>query len=295
MADFVSAEQSGHVLPPPQEIYDKKSYLGWRVIVWRGKQLFKFYWAGCKCLKTNFDKMMVLNKGVAKEGWILSRREKRFIARTQGDLWRIVPFVFFLMTLEEILPLMVLYTPGLLPTTTILPSQFLRIKSQEETNRRVGLLQIGQELERIKVTGNAEPLTNLNVGQLSPEMIKGLCRALNLGTMAPLFYLKYRLTRTISNIIHDDQNLLQDKPDEVLEVEEKRLALGERGLLGLRIPQNELDQKIDEWRQSITSSGNKAWQESRVLNAILRQAEELRTKNIVVDKQVVGEDKNNSD
>ena len=205
IADFLSAEKSAHVVPVPQEVYDKKSYFGWRVFYWRTKQLFKFYWAGCKCLRANYSHMRTLQKGVRREGWELTRREKRFVSRTQADLWKIVPFVFFLMTLEEILPLMVLYTPWLLPSTTILPSQFLRIKSAEEVKRREALLEVGKELRRVREEDvGAESSVARSRGGLpvlaglSPEVVKGLCKALDLGTVAPMFWLQRRLTRRIS-------------------------------------------------------------------------------------------------
>jgi hypothetical protein len=204
IADFLSAEASGHVLPVPQEVYDKKSWFGWRVFYWRTKQLFKFYWAGCKCLKANYSHMRTLQKGVRREGWELTRREKRFVSRTKADLWKIFPFVFFLMTLEEVLPLMVLYTPWLLPSTTILPSQFLRIKSAEEIKRREALLEVGKELRRTQSEQDLGSPTVRSRGGLpvlaglSPELVKGLCKALDLGTVAPMFWLQRRLTKRIS-------------------------------------------------------------------------------------------------
>ena len=201
IADFLSAEKSNHVVPVPQEVYDKKSYFGWRVFYWRTKQLFKFYWAGCKTLRTNFMDMRALQRGVKREGWELTRREIRFISRTQADLWKIVPFVFFLMTLEEILPLMVLYTPWLLPSTTILPSQFLRIKSAEEIKRRGALLKVGKELNAagnsLMVAGTTPSTSTPVLSSLSSDTVSGLCRALDLGTAAPMFWLRRRLANRI--------------------------------------------------------------------------------------------------
>jgi hypothetical protein len=217
IADFLSAEKSLHVLPVPQEIYDKKSYFGWRVFYWRTKQLFKFYWAGCKCLWSNYLHVRTLRTGVKRDGWELTRREKKFISRTKADLWKIVPFVFFLMTLEEILPLMVLFTPWLLPSTTVLPSQFLRIKSAEEIKRREGLLKVGEEVKRSKLENERAAESNVKVGSetmtvvtnsgqpiyssLHPVMMDGLCRALDLGTMAPRFWLRQRLDRRIRSVL----------------------------------------------------------------------------------------------
>lgn len=46
---------------------------------------------------------------------------------------RLVPFVMILIVIEEILPLIVIYAPFMLPSTCILPSQRERIyKKQEE-------------------------------------------------------------------------------------------------------------------------------------------------------------------
>jgi hypothetical protein len=159
---------------------------------------------GCKCLKANYSHMRTLQKGVRREGWELTRREKRFVSRTKADLWKIFPFVFFLMTLEEVLPLMVLYTPWLLPSTTILPSQFLRIKSAEEIKRREALLEVGKELRRTQSEQDLGSPTVRSRGGLpvlaglSPELVKGLCKALDLGTVAPMFWLQRRLTKRIS-------------------------------------------------------------------------------------------------
>ena len=201
IADFLSAENSNHVVPVPQEVYDKKSYFGWRVFYWRTKQLFKFYWAGCKTLRTNYMDMRALQRGVKKEGWELTRREIRFISRTQADLRKIDPFVFFLMTLEEILPLMVLYTPWLLPSTTILPSQFLRIKSAEEIKRREALLKVGKELNAagnsLDASANTSSTSTPVLSSLSPDTVSWLCRALDLGTAAPMFWLRRRLANRI--------------------------------------------------------------------------------------------------
>jgi hypothetical protein len=211
IADFLSAEKSNHVVPVPQEVYDKNSYFGWRVFYWRTKQLFKFYWAGCKALRSNYMDMRALQRGVKREGWELTRREIRFISRTQADLWKIVPFVFFLMTLEEILPLMVLYTPWLLPSTTILPSQFLRIKSAEEIKRREALLKVGKELnaaDNSLVVSAPTPSTSTPVlNSLSPDTVSGLCRALDLGTAAPMFWLRRRLANRIECVPRRSQTL----------------------------------------------------------------------------------------
>ena len=183
IADYLEAERAGHVQAPGPEITNK-----FRILYFRAKQLFKFYWSGIKLLRTNFMDMRALQKGRRTEGWVLTRRELRFIERTQGDLIRLIPFVLLFATVEELIPLMVLYSPWMLPSTTILPSQILRIKAAEEEKRRQALLSMGKHIKDI-----SQAILPKNVQGLDTIEINGLCRALDLGNFAPTFWLKRRL------------------------------------------------------------------------------------------------------
>jgi LETM1 and EF-hand domain-containing protein 1 len=183
IADYLEAERSGHVAAPGPEITNK-----FRILYFRAKQLFKFYWSGIKLLRTNFMDMRTLQKGKKTEGWVLTRRELRFIERTQGDLIRLIPFVVLFATVEELIPLMVLYSPWMLPSTTILPSQLLRIKAGEEQKRRSALLSMGKHIKDI-----SQAILPKNVQGLDTLETNGLCRALDVGNIAPEFWLKRRL------------------------------------------------------------------------------------------------------
>lgn len=44
-------------------------------------------------------------------------------------------FVAILLILEEVLPLVVIYAPSLLPSTCVLPSQLTKMRSEEERRR----------------------------------------------------------------------------------------------------------------------------------------------------------------
>lgn len=120
-----------------------------------------------------------------------------FIERTKGDMFRIIPFVLLLVTLEEALPLLVLYAPWMLPTTTILPAQLLRIKSQEQDVQRNGLVKLGKELRRMREHNEEIGLDVAGLNGLQPELVTGLCRSMNLGTTAPMFWLRRRLARRL--------------------------------------------------------------------------------------------------
>jgi LETM1 and EF-hand domain-containing protein 1 len=50
---------------------------------------------------------------------------------------RLVPFVAIVLILEEVIPLIVLYAPGMLPSTCILASQRARIDAKRREKQRV--------------------------------------------------------------------------------------------------------------------------------------------------------------
>jgi LETM1 and EF-hand domain-containing protein 1 len=85
----------------------------------------------------------------------LSRWESRFIQTNKSDLaryssillklsysssdlprLRLVPFVAIVLVLEEVIPLIVLYAPGMLPSTCILASQRERIDAKRREKQR---------------------------------------------------------------------------------------------------------------------------------------------------------------
>ena len=49
---------------------------------------------------------------------------------------RLVPFVFTIVVIEEIIPLIVMYVPGMLPSTCVLPSQKARIEAKRHERQR---------------------------------------------------------------------------------------------------------------------------------------------------------------
>lgn len=237
IADYLEAEKAGHVQAPGPEVTST-----WRILYFRAKQLFKFYWAGLKLLKTNVQDMRALQKGRKLEGWDLTRRELRFVERTQGDLIRLVPFVVLLATLEELLPLMVLYSPWMLPTATILPSQLLRIKAAEEERRRGALLELGKHIKGISQGTSPKGVQDLDSLELNQ-----LCRALDLGNFAPDFWLRRRLSSRLEWLKGDDALLRRNSDSSALTIEEKRFALGQRGYLALYASPEQLYSDLTEW------------------------------------------------
>ena len=82
-------------------------------------------------------------------------REHKFILNNKSDMFkygqflsffllssylryflRLVPFVFTIVVIEEIIPLIVMYVPGMLPSTCVLPSQKARIEAKRHERQR---------------------------------------------------------------------------------------------------------------------------------------------------------------
>ena len=77
----------------------------------------------------------------------LSRFENRLIRTQQDDvnkqvrllpqsissnaIYRVIPFIFIALLLEEVIPLIAIYAPFMLPSTCILPSQRARIEARK--------------------------------------------------------------------------------------------------------------------------------------------------------------------
>ena len=61
-----------------------------------------------------------------------------------------MPFLVTVIVLEEALPLVVLYLPGLLPSTCLLPSQRERIEAKRREKQVAHVAIVKIELERLK-------------------------------------------------------------------------------------------------------------------------------------------------
>ena len=78
------------------------------------------------------------------------------------------------MILEEIIPLVVMYAPGLLPSTCILPSQLERIQGRAEAKRKEALLALSSRLKH-----NVKPYIathDLSPDRLERAVLQPICR-----------------------------------------------------------------------------------------------------------------------
>lgn len=114
--------------PPPskQSISDKIKGLYHQI-----KFLFRFYINGVKQIWRDRQRVKELKASGRELVWV----EQRLMRTHSDDLKKLPLFLAILIILEEILPLVVIYAPSLLPSTCILPSQLQKIRQTEELKR----------------------------------------------------------------------------------------------------------------------------------------------------------------
>lgn len=111
-------------------------------------------------------------------------------AREPSDvLNRLVPFISIIVILEEILPLVIIYAPFLLPSTCKLPSQARRIEDLADKKRWDSLISLGKLLqlrdgqdsalkmnEGLPLLGHEQGTAEGRLDRIPDESLKLLCR-----------------------------------------------------------------------------------------------------------------------
>lgn len=99
------------------------------------KYLFRFYLNGVKQIWYNRTRVREIKADVRRTKRDFSWEEMQLISTHSKDMIKLPIFLLILVTVEELLPLMVIYTPFMLPSTCILPSQRAKIRQRFEVKR----------------------------------------------------------------------------------------------------------------------------------------------------------------
>ncbi|CAO1632383.1 unnamed protein product [Parajaminaea phylloscopi] len=127
------------------------------------KFLFKFYFNGVKQIWRDRQVVQEIHTRCAAEQREMTWGEARIVRMHKKDIRKLPLFLAILIIVEEILPLVVIYAPFLLPSTCILPSQLLKIRHGEEVKRAAAV-------ERLRTS---EALRQLLAASSLPGFNKG--------------------------------------------------------------------------------------------------------------------------
>jgi len=172
----------------------------------------------------------MMEERVRSGGQPLSRWETKFIQTNKTDLIKLVPFLLMILIIEEIIPLVVLYAPFILPSTCLLPSQKERIVTKRREKQKVHAFTYQHLLQQLRERLLANPHVPAK-DVLDSAALTAVNGLLSLPTRGPTSLRLRRLQRHLESIRTDDMLLQRESLGQRLSQEELRDALEERGLI----------------------------------------------------------------
>ncbi|PWN36999.1 uncharacterized protein FA14DRAFT_8566 [Meira miltonrushii] len=191
------------------------------------KYLFRFYYNGVKQIWKDRALVQAKKKEIAdrvtagKGGALWS--EKAMIELHQADVRKLPLFLAILIILEEVLPLVVIYAPSLLPSTCILPSQSLKMRAEEERRRGLAIQRMAKEeqvrnfVDRLASTSceegqasvvEAESSVVSSLHSLEKDVVRDIANVFGLRSWGPSSLVISRIEKHL-RFLQEDDELLQ--------------------------------------------------------------------------------------
>uniref|UniRef100_A0A8C5UV23 Mitochondrial proton/calcium exchanger protein n=2 Tax=Microcebus murinus TaxID=30608 RepID=A0A8C5UV23_MICMU len=267
-------EEGGPVYSPPAEVAVKKS-LGQRVL-----DELKHYYHGFRLLWID-TKIAARMLWRILNGHTLTRRERRQFLRICADLFRLVPFLVFVVVpfMEFLLPVAVKLFPNMLPSTFETQSikeerlkKELRVKLElakflQDTIEEMALKNKAAKgsatkdfsvfFQKIRETGerpsNEEIMRfsklfedELTLDNLTRPQLVALCKLLELQSIGTNNFLRFQLTMRLRSIKADDKLIAEEGVDS-LNVKELQAACRVRGMRALGVTEDRLREQLKQW------------------------------------------------
>ncbi|XP_041133729.1 mitochondrial proton/calcium exchanger protein-like isoform X2 [Polyodon spathula] len=268
-------EEGGPVYSPTVEMEPVRKSLGQKVV-----DEVKHYYHGFRLLwidTTIAGRMLwrILN------GNILSRRERRQFLRTCADVFRLVPFLVFIIVpfMEFLLPLAVKLFPNMLPSTFETQSKKeerlkkeLRVKLEmakflQDTIEEIALRNkaakgdVTEEFSTFfqKIRNSGERPSNeeimrfsklfedeLTLDNLTRPQLVALCKLLELQSIGTNNFLRFQIIMKLRTIRADDK-LISEEGVDSLNVKELQSACRARGMRALGVTEERLREQLKQW------------------------------------------------
>ncbi|XP_006900348.1 PREDICTED: LETM1 domain-containing protein LETM2, mitochondrial [Elephantulus edwardii] len=214
-------------------------------------------------------------------GQMLTRRERRRLLRTCADLFRLVPFLVFVIVpfMEFLLPVFVKLFPEMLPSTFESESK----KEEKQKKRMAAKLELAKFLQETvtemarrnraklgdastqfssyvkQVQTGHKPSTKeiirfsklfedeLTMEHLDRPQLVALCKLLELQTFGTNNLLRFQLLMKLNSIKEDDKAIAKEGVS-ALSVSELQAACRARGMRSLGLTEEQLRQQLTEWQ-----------------------------------------------
>ncbi|VDB87346.1 unnamed protein product [Peniophora sp. CBMAI 1063] len=242
--DLEVAQAHGVLVPPPADAGRVKKL--WH----QAKELFKFYMRGMKLVFTNRKASNDIQARVKSGGEPLTRWEARFIERTRTDVIKVIPFILIVLVIEEIIPLIVLYAPWMLPSTCVLPSQRERIETKRREKQAAAALAMRSDLRKLLERPNPTLTQNDSL-----ELV-AILSVLSLSTFGPPPTRLKRIEKHLKWVAEDDTRLAAEGFGSRLNLVELGEALEERGIPNVGLKSEEARKRLDWWLRQATATAS---------------------------------------
>lgn len=222
-----------------------------------GIQLAKFYYRGVKLIFTRRKDISLIRARIKNGGSPLTRWEYRLIHKQEDDVKKVVPFLIIALLLEEVIPLIAIYAPFMLPSTCILPSQRQRIEAKRNEKAIAFAANYRQLFNQLKTRANPPGHLSLRILHTVDDAPYALCGLLGLPTLGPDLLRIRRIKQRLEFVILDDKLLMQDG----WKLSEKFLdeALQERGIMVRGLASRPKESRLGHWLQAVKgTSGDDA-------------------------------------
>ncbi|NXW04873.1 LETM1 protein, partial [Fregetta grallaria] len=239
-------EEGGPVYSPTEVEVVKKS-IGQRIA-----DELKHYYHGFRLLWID-TKIAARMLWRILHGNTLSRRERRQFLRICADLFRLVPFLVFLVVpfMEFLLPVALKLFPNMLPSTFETKSKkvsrsefiihfvrvcfFLQIRETGERPSNEEILRFSKLFE-----------DELTLDNLTRPQLVALCKLLELQSIGTNNFLRFQLTMRLRSIKADDKLIAEEGVDS-LTVKELQAACRARGMRALGVTEERLKEQLKQW------------------------------------------------
>uniref|UniRef100_A0A8D0LAI8 Mitochondrial proton/calcium exchanger protein n=1 Tax=Sphenodon punctatus TaxID=8508 RepID=A0A8D0LAI8_SPHPU len=268
-------EEGGPVYSPTVEEKIVKKSIGQKIV-----DEVKHYYHGFRLLWID-TKIAARMMWRILQGNTLSRRERRQFLRICADLFRLVPFLVFVVVpfMEFLLPVALKLFPQMLPSTFETKSKKeerlkkeLRVKLEvakflQDTIEEIALKNKAAKgnvtkdfstfFQKIRETGerpsNEEILRfsklfedELTLDNLTRLQLVALCKLLELQSIGTNNFLRFQLTMKLRSIKADDQLITEEGVD-TLTVKELQAACRARGMRALGVTEDRLKDQLKQW------------------------------------------------
>ncbi|GLB37235.1 putative LETM1-like protein [Lyophyllum shimeji] len=247
--DIEDAEAHGILKPPPPDA-------DWfRRTLHKGIELAKFYYRGVKLIFIRRKEINLIRARIKAGGSPLTRWENRLIRTQKSDINKVVPFLFIALLLEEVIPLIAIYAPFMLPSTCILPSQRERIE-QKRTEKAIAFAtdyrHVYSQLKLKESPSGHLPLDALRMNGASVAV----CGLLRLSTIGFDALRIRRIRNHLQFIAEDDRLLIQDDLLHRLSPKGLEEALQERGIITQDLTHKSMESLLEWWLDAVGQSSS---------------------------------------